>query len=403
MFQSSHKTSITKNSSPSINLSPNQTEIEQANPLEGGDFSFSDFKLQSSESPPPPPIQTKGTIGQPPAPSEQLEEQLNNSKNGGSPLPDSTKGTMESHFGQDFSNVKLHTDTNAVQMNRDLQAQAFTHGNDIYFGEGKYNPTSQEGKHLLAHELTHVVQQNGGQSLQKQQLSSNTNSSVINRDPNPSGGDDKPAKLHIHADLDAPGMGLIDQLQSGEVGHAWISLQWKDPNAVPANIHADHQAFLKRGGVQADPMGFWPKMFQDYDPLTDQWSSIPDDQRAGYSSNPFKSYVPGQMVHPDNLHTAKATQSYDITRDQADQVIQYAELKRNSQYSVFFYNCTTFAKQAAEAAGISPPSMGTAGICYPDALYKSIVKNQQKKIGTTSVTDSKGNVTTVEGSTPKKG
>src|SRR5690606_1881665 len=55
--------------------------------------------------------------------------------------------------------VRIHTGADSVQMNRELGAQAFTHGRDIYFNEGKYNPSSPDGQRLLAHELTHVVQQ----------------------------------------------------------------------------------------------------------------------------------------------------------------------------------------------------------------------------------------------------
>lgn len=69
---------------------------------------------------------------------------------------------MESRFGTDFSDVKIHTGSEAVQMSSELNAQAFAVGNDIYFNEGKYNPNSDSGKHLLAHELTHTVQQSGG-------------------------------------------------------------------------------------------------------------------------------------------------------------------------------------------------------------------------------------------------
>jgi hypothetical protein len=75
---------------------------------------------------------------------------------------------MEPRFGVDFSQVRVHTDGAAVQMNRDLNAQAFAHGSNIYFGAGKYNPSSSDGKQLLAHELTHVVQQTGGDKLTSQ-------------------------------------------------------------------------------------------------------------------------------------------------------------------------------------------------------------------------------------------
>ncbi|MDX8553691.1 DUF4157 domain-containing protein [Tenacibaculum sp. 1B UA] len=91
--------------------------------------------------------------------SSSLENDLSSSKGGGSPLPSNTQNEMESGFGADFSGVRVHNDSNAVQMNQELGSQAFTNGNDIYFNEGKYNPESDSGKHLLAHELTHTVQQ----------------------------------------------------------------------------------------------------------------------------------------------------------------------------------------------------------------------------------------------------
>ncbi|NOZ70116.1 MAG: DUF4157 domain-containing protein [Deferribacteres bacterium] len=69
---------------------------------------------------------------------------------------------MERRFGADFSSVRVHTDSNAVQMNRQLNAQAFTYGKDIYFGAGRYSPGTASGRRLLAHELTHVVQQKYG-------------------------------------------------------------------------------------------------------------------------------------------------------------------------------------------------------------------------------------------------
>ncbi|WP_237421304.1 DUF4157 domain-containing protein [Flavobacterium sp. HBTb2-11-1] len=94
-----------------------------------------------------------------PSDNSNIESKLNSSKGGGSPLSGKIKTEMESGIGADFSNVRIHNDSNAVQMNKQLGAQAFATGNNIYFNEGKYNPNSKEGKHLLAHELTHTVQQ----------------------------------------------------------------------------------------------------------------------------------------------------------------------------------------------------------------------------------------------------
>ncbi|MGN7723736.1 eCIS core domain-containing protein [Chitinophaga sp. 22620] len=88
-------------------------------------------------------------------------------KSGGHALPVSTRGEMEHHFGSDFSHVRVHTDDRAAEMNRSLGAHAFTHGNDIYFNKGRYDPSGGNGKRILAHELTHVVQQRGkGPSIQ---------------------------------------------------------------------------------------------------------------------------------------------------------------------------------------------------------------------------------------------
>jgi len=89
--------------------------------------------------------------------SGDLESRLNASKGGGSPLSEGVRGFMEPRFGADFSGVRVHTGGEAVQMNQELGAQAFTHGSDVYFGQGK-EPGNNE---LTAHELTHVVQQSG--------------------------------------------------------------------------------------------------------------------------------------------------------------------------------------------------------------------------------------------------
>lgn len=77
----------------------------------------------------------------------------------GQPLDASTRAFFESRFGHDFSQVRVHTDERAEQSARDVNAHAYTVGHDIVFGPGKFSPATQEGRRLLAHELTHVVQQ----------------------------------------------------------------------------------------------------------------------------------------------------------------------------------------------------------------------------------------------------
>ena len=94
--------------------------------------------------------------------SDTVSSSISVTKGGGSSLPATTRSFMESRFGADFSGVHIHTGDYAVQLSRDLNAHAFTTGNDIYFNSGNFSPESSSGKQLLAHELTHVVQQNGG-------------------------------------------------------------------------------------------------------------------------------------------------------------------------------------------------------------------------------------------------
>jgi hypothetical protein len=91
--------------------------------------------------------------------SSGFYNQLANSKGLGSPLQRSVQEEMSSGIGADFSNVRIHTGNRAAEMSQSIQAKAFTVGNHIYFNQGQYNPGNTEGKRLLAHELTHTVQQ----------------------------------------------------------------------------------------------------------------------------------------------------------------------------------------------------------------------------------------------------
>jgi hypothetical protein len=80
-------------------------------------------------------------------------------RGGGRPLEENTQRFMEQRIGHDFSRVRVHTDGEAASSARQLNAHAYTVGTNIYFNEGRYNPYDMQGRKLLAHELTHVVQQ----------------------------------------------------------------------------------------------------------------------------------------------------------------------------------------------------------------------------------------------------
>jgi len=108
-------------------------------------------------------IQPRDAVKKPDEPffRPAIEPELRRTKGGGSTLPEGTRQFMESSFDADFSKVRVHVDGTAAAMSHNIGAKAFTHGNDIYFNKGQYDPHSRKGQRLLAHELTHVVQQNG--------------------------------------------------------------------------------------------------------------------------------------------------------------------------------------------------------------------------------------------------
>jgi len=106
---------------------------------------------------------------EPPTEIEQKIDSVTTSQ--GFSLDSSARNFMESRFGFNFGDVRIHTDSNASKANASISARAFTMGNDIYFNHGEYNPETTQGRKLLAHELTHVVQQTGEQN----QLSFETN------------------------------------------------------------------------------------------------------------------------------------------------------------------------------------------------------------------------------------
>lgn len=91
----------------------------------------------------------------------ELEQSIQRERGGGQALDGKVRGRMEPALGTNFSGVRVHTDAEADKLSRALNAHAFTTGQDIFFLKGAYNPGSSGGRELLAHELTHVVQQNG--------------------------------------------------------------------------------------------------------------------------------------------------------------------------------------------------------------------------------------------------
>ncbi len=87
---------------------------------------------------------------------------INSARGGGQSLDSGVQTKMGEAMGSDFSGVRVHTGSESNQLNEQLGAKAFTTGNDVFFRDGEYSPNSGSGQELIAHELTHVVQQGSG-------------------------------------------------------------------------------------------------------------------------------------------------------------------------------------------------------------------------------------------------
>ncbi len=115
-----------------------------------------------------------------PAVTASVQSGISNKMSGGQAMDTSTRSFMESRMNADFSNVRIHSDAEAGSLNSQLSARAFTYQNHVFFNRDQYQPGTSEGKHLLAHELTHTIQQ--GHAVQRSpQVSTTTTQPQIQR------------------------------------------------------------------------------------------------------------------------------------------------------------------------------------------------------------------------------
>lgn len=115
-------------------------------------------------------FQVKHELDQSSTVSLEILRRIQQTQGSGKPLPEKSRIFFEAFLGADLSHIRVHTDTNAAITAQKLNAQAFTIGSDIFFGRGRYTPTSAIGKYLLAHELVHAIQQSSHLSESSLQL-----------------------------------------------------------------------------------------------------------------------------------------------------------------------------------------------------------------------------------------
>lgn len=97
---------------------------------------------------------------------EHVERTIETERGKGRPLDHSSRLRMEGALGADLSDVRVHDDARSASMNQEISARAFTHGSDVFFGEGQYAPHTTDGQRLMAHELAHVIQQQSAPKLE---------------------------------------------------------------------------------------------------------------------------------------------------------------------------------------------------------------------------------------------
>ncbi len=186
-------------------------------------------------------------------PEHPVGIQTRSLQTGGQTMPHAIRAFYEPGFGQDFSHVRLHTDTGAAHLARSVNARAFTSGNRIVFGENEYQPHTTRGRHLLAHELTHVVQQGKSRAPQSLQRT------VSSRSNCPSG---------VH---NAP-------------GNAIAALQIIDARAQIMALGCSHLLFLESLTFN-DPAFGRSSVFNAYR----KWFDSPDQTNAGRWRSRFRT------------------------------------------------------------------------------------------------------------------
>jgi Domain of unknown function (DUF4157) len=314
-----------------------------------------------------------------------VERRIYSSNLGGTPLPPKLRAEMEPKFGVDFSAVRVHTGGQSDQLNRSLGAQAFTHGNRIYMSAGKFNPESTDGRRLLAHEMTHVVQQGGAGKLNRspviQRKKKNTDAANIEYEQTGKVPEGAPhlftLSLHVKTSAKVRGQDSTWKMLTEGTGHAWLELNYgpnigneedleNQPDGDNANMVLKN-AMLKPG----DTAGFFP-------------AASPNlrNKQESYRHMLKQIFVdlPGKVMVPDGMASggSRINKDYAITRSsQLMGLSNYIGANKNHKYSLFRYNCTDFALGAVKAAGLQPPGGVTnaVGAVSPTLVYKQLYKS----------------------------
>lgn len=247
-----------------------------------------------------------------PGPTPNLGNRINDRRGSGTPLPEQTRSDMESGYGADFSGVNVHTDTESAQMNDELGAQAFTSGNDIFFNQGQFNPNTQEGQTLLAHELTHTIQQGASTAVEAGEQQATEAGVAPETGPAAAAGQALETQAAATVDGEAP---AEEQAVEGEVPTEEV----KDPNA-----EVEGEAEGEAGGEGGEGEGdahTTPRNPED-DPNFQQLEGRVDDTATGQQENVGGQAAAGSAqsaaVSPPNERDSMAQSGQVDAMDEAE-------------------------------------------------------------------------------------
>ncbi len=213
-------------------------------------------------------LQTKASPGRTPEVCSDFESSIHALKGGGQPLPESFRAFFEPRFDYDFSQVRVHTDARDAESARTLNARAYTVGRDIVFGVGQYVPGSMEGEKLIAHELTHVVQQDSAPPLSDKL----TVSKPLEGYENEAGA----AARAVTSRLSVGICGAITALQRKDKGQAkggsrtiFPPIKYKSYPVKATTLKGAVEAMKKARGEEAGETEWEPKLNYSFDKKTD--------------------------------------------------------------------------------------------------------------------------------------
>jgi hypothetical protein len=174
-----------------------------------------------------------------------LERSIETARGTGHSLDSTTGRQLGTAMNAEFSGVRVHTDTRADSLNRALNAKAFTTGRDIFFRQGEYNPGSSSGRELLAHELTHVIQQGEGNVQAKDEDEAATSSCPFR---NPGLGRSIQAKLTVGSPKD------IYEEEADRMARTYTQLEQRGPRPVEGVGSMHRQAVDEENKEEQKPV-----------------------------------------------------------------------------------------------------------------------------------------------------